>query len=71
MSDKIIQAAYDCKYNGNNCTPNIVRIINQADRKLPIGYVPNTSNLHTDWQTYIPTDYKPGYYDVAGNYVAK
>lgn len=71
MSDKIIEAAYDCKYRGKQCTSNIVRISNQADRKLPIGYVLNTSTLHTDWQTYIPDGYKPGYYDVAGNYVAQ
>ncbi len=71
MSDKIIEAAYDCKYHGKNCTPNIVRIINQADRKLPIGYVPNMTKLQTDWQTFIPTNYTPGYYDAAGNYVAQ
>ena len=64
-----MQAAYDCKYNGKNCTPNIIRIVNQADRKLPIGFVPDTSNLHTNWLTYIPEGYIPSYYDAAGNYV--
>jgi hypothetical protein len=71
MSDKIMQAAYDCKYNGTNCSPNIVRVVNRADRQLPIGYAINTSKLTTDWQTYIPKDFQAGTYDAAGNYQAQ
>lgn len=65
------QQIYNCKYNGKGCTLDIKRVLNKAEKQMPLGYHVDISTLHTDMADYIPSNIQYGFYGADGVYYNK